>query len=74
MSVTMKQLETELITVCERVKNLEAKLEKVDNKKGNVSSNVSRLADSVVELKQNFNLLHASVQEKIKVLYEQVKK
>ena len=70
----MKQLETELVAVRERVKVLENQLKAVNSKKAKVNSSVSRLSDSVVELKQNFNSFHGSVQDRLKVIYEQLKK
>ena len=74
MSVTIKELETELGTVKERVKTLERQLESESNKRGSVNSSVSRLVDSVAELKQNFNTLHSDVQDRLKVLYNKAKK
>ncbi len=74
MPVTMKQLETELDSVKQRVKVLEGQLEQKDDQQGNVNSNVNRLADSIAELKQNFNTLHGSLQDRLKVIYEQLKK
>ena len=74
MPATMKQLETELGEVRQRLKVLEGQLKEDSVQNGSVNSNISRLADSIAELKQNFNTLHGSLQERLKVIYEQLKK
>ena len=70
----MKQLETELGEVRQRLKVLEGQLKEDSVQNGSVNSNISRLADSIAELKQNFSTLHGSLQERLKVIYEQLKK
>ncbi len=74
MPATMKQLETELGEVRQRLKVLEGQVKEGSVQNGSVNSNISRLADSIAELKQNFNTLHGSLQERLKVIYEQLKK
>ncbi len=74
MPATMKQLETELSEVRQRLKVLEGQVKEDSVQNGSVNSNISRLADSIAELKQNFNTLHGSLQERLKVIYEQLKK
>ena len=74
MPATMKQLETELSEVRQRLKVLEGQVKEDSVQSGSVNSNINRLADSIAELKQNFNTLHGSLQERLKVIYEQLKK